>query len=186
MDENQLLIALLALLDSGIASYVANPLNTRLLPEGLTSQRAFLSRQGDTPEGPAIIVNRTLTRMIGYPRRRSRQTDSGWVKTQGQRYESTYHIEALVPQSPAEPTAMSEADVLNVARFILTCDAALVAFRSQNVGLLRVTEIRSNYIEDDKDQNEDVPFFEITFTHRIEFNAAVPLVDVFKTVFQPV
>lgn len=189
MDENQLLIVLIGMLDAGLAAYAANPYNTRALPTGITSQRAFQPRQQGAPEGPAIIVNHSGTRQIGFPKRFSKQLnppDGDWVKVQGQRYESTYHIEALIPQSPAEPNAMTESDVLNVARFILQSDEAVAVLTPQNIGVLRVTDLRSNYIVDDKEQNENVPFFEVTFSHRIEFSAAVPLIDVFKTVFNRV
>jgi len=97
--------------------------------------------------------------------------------------ESTYHIEALVPQSPADYTGMTEADVLNVACFILQSDAAIATLASLNVGLLRVTQLRSNYIVDDKEQNENVPFFEITFSHRVEVTLTAPTIDEFNTVF---
>lgn len=181
MDESQLLVVLTGLLDAGIAAYSANPLNTRPLPDGLIVQRAFQPRQSGAPDGPAILTNFDRKKQIGFPRRFSKYdaANARWLKVQGQRQESTYHIEAMVPQSPADWQAMTEADVLDIARFILQSDETVAALSAQNIGVLRVTENLSNYIVDDKEQNENVPFFEVTFSHRIEFSATTPTIDEF-------
>jgi hypothetical protein len=185
MDESQLLIQLVTLLDTGIAAYIANPYNTRPVPAGLTSARAFQPRQQGAELTPTIYVNWAGSVPRGYPKRQSKyDADTGlMMHIQGQRMESTYHIEALIPQSPADPDAMTESDVLDVARFILQNDATIETLRPLNVGLLRVTQINSQYIVDDREQNENVPFFEIVFSHRKEVTLTAPTIDTFNTVF---
>lgn len=189
MDESQLVIVLIGLLDAGIAAFNANPFNAaRPLPAGLESVRAFQPRQQGAEIVPTIYVNHAGTKPIGFPKRTAKWDTSTleMVNTQGNRYESTYHIEALIPQSPADPTAMTESDVLNIARFILQSDSTLATLVPQNIGVLRVTELQANWIVDDKGQNENVPFFEVTFSHRLEFSSTVPTIDVFETVFNRV
>lgn len=183
MDESQLLVVLVGLLDTGIAAYNANTYNTRKLPAGLEAVRAFQPRQQGAQITPTIYVNQQETKPVGYPKRQSKwdEADGLMLSVQGQRLESTYHIEALVPQSPTDYTAMTEVDVLNIARFILQSDETIAVLTPQNVGLLRVTRIGSQYIDDDKDQNENVPFFEITFSHRIDVTTTAPTIDEFQT-----
>lgn len=188
MDESQLLVVLVGMLDAGIAAYNANPLNTRVLPAGLIATRGLQPRQQGAPDVPAIVVNFSHKKQIGFPRRKTQYdaVSQQAINVQGQRHESTYHVEAFVPQSPADWQAMSEADVLNIARFIMQSDEAVAALAAQNIGVLRVTDIQSNYIVDDKEQNENVPFFELTFSHRLELSATAPIVSEFANVFNQV
>lgn len=185
MDEAELLVQLVSLLDTGFASYNANPFNAKPLPDGITSAKAFQPRQQGAQITPTVYVNLTDPKPVGFPKRESKwDADTGlMMHVQGQRMESTYHIEALVPQSPADYTGMTEADVLNVARFILQSDETIATLTPLNVGLLRVSGMRSQYIDDDKEQNENVPFFEITFSHRVEVTLTAPTIDQFNTVF---
>jgi hypothetical protein len=185
MDEAQLLVQIIGMLDAGFAAYNANPYNTKPLPAGIEAVKAFQPRQQGAQITPTVYVNLEDPKRIGFPKRESKWDAQSqlMMHVQGQRMESTYHIEALVPQSPADYTGMTEADVLNVACFILQSDAAIATLASLNVGLLRVTQLRSNYIVDDKEQNENVPFFEITFSHRVEVTLTAPTIDEFNTVF---
>jgi len=185
-DQSQLLIQLISLLDNGFASYTANPYNaSRPLPDGLTSARAFQPRQQGANVTATVYVNALDPRPVGFTKRVDKwdAVNNVMLHTESQRFESTYHIEALVPQSPAAPTAMTEIDVLNVARFILQSSATIETLRPLNVGVMRVGQLRSSYIDDDKEQNENVPFFEIVFTHRTGVTQATPIIDQFDTVF---
>ena len=182
MDESKLLLLIISLLDAGIAAYAGGPTP---LPVGLTAQRAFQPRQQGAPVNPAIVVNHTGSVLRGNARRTSvwDASSSSFVYTYSQRMESTYHFEAIVPQSPEDYTAMTEADVLNVARFIVQNDTAISTLLAApgRVSLLRVTKMDSNYIEDDKDQNENVPFFEVTFQYRWSVVSSAPTVESFTT-----
>ena len=185
MDDAALLILLISCLDAGIAQYNGYGDAVPQLPAGTIAQKAFQSRQEGAPDAPAIIVN--LSRLVprGYPRKRNNWNLSTGVmtRTHGQRMEATFHVEALVPQSPATPAAMTEAGVLNVARYILQNDATIATLLAQGVRLFRIDKMDSNYIKDDKDQNENVPFFEITFTYRTAIVESTPFVDNFNPVF---
>lgn len=186
MSDAQLLVQLVSLLDTGFAAYTANPYNaSRPLPADIEAVRAYQSRQQGANETATVYLSLAGTKPVGTPKRASViDPDSGAVlHVQGQRMESTYHIEALVPQSPATPDAMTEMDVLNVARFILQSTETIATLTPLNVGLLRVSDMPTLYIDDDKEQHEDVPFFEITFSHRMAISTTVPTIDAFKTVF---
>jgi hypothetical protein len=184
MDDATLLIQLISCLDAGIAEY--NTLEgVPALPAGTISQKAFQPRQEGAPTAPAIIVN--LARLVprGFPKKKNtwNTTTSVMTRTHGQRMEATFHVEALVPQSPATPEAMTAAGVLNVARYILQNDATMATLAAQDVWLLRIDKMDSNYIEDDANQNENVPFFEITFVYRSAITVGTPFVDKFNPVF---
>jgi hypothetical protein len=188
MDEAQLLILIMACLDAGIAAWNANPYASTPLPADLAAQRGNQPRQEGAPSTPAIIVVHTGNVPRGFPYRKGYwdNTAQAMKYIHGQRMESTYHVEALVPQSPATPSAMTEADVLNVARYILQNDATIQTLLAQGVFLLRVNSMQSNWIEDDKDQNENVPFFEVTFVYRWTQTVGVPVITDVNLVFDRV
>lgn len=186
MSGADLLIQLVSLLDAGFAAYTANPYNaSRPLPSGIEAVQAFQARQQGAQITATVYVNETRARPVGTPKRLSTwdQTNAIMLSVQGQRMETTYHIEALVPQSPAAPDALTETDVLNVARFILQSDETIAALTALNVGLLRVADMPAYYVDDDQEQHENVPFFEITFSHRMAISTTAPTVETFETVF---
>jgi hypothetical protein len=188
-NEAGLNIILTGLLDAGFAAYTANPFNAaNPLPADITTVRAFQNRQQGANITATVYFEPQDPKPVGYTGRKSNydQTSGQMISVEGNRYETTYHIEALVPQSPADINAMTESDVLDIARFILQSEGSIATLAAQNIGVLRVTGLQSNYIVDDKGQNENVPFFEVTFSYRRELSTTVPMVEAFDTVFNRV
>jgi hypothetical protein len=182
-DLNKLLVSLL---DAGFAAYTANPYNGgRPLPANIEAVSGMQPRQQGANIDATVYVQLGPQRPIGFPKRTlTWDADNElMMHVQGQRMETTYHIEAWVPQSPATPDAMTEMDVLNIARFILTSDETIATLQPLNVGLLRVLNMPSLFIDDDREQHENVPFFEITFSHRMAITQTAPVVEEFQTVF---
>lgn len=166
MLETQLQKLLISTIRAGISAWPGVA-----LPANLSVEQAFQPRQQGVPINPCVTIFHVgPARNVGYPK---------WInyidpdtqlpmRMQRQRIESTYRIGALVPQSPATPNALTEVDVLNIVSTIMQSTDVLVALNAQDVGVLRIQQVDSNYFTDDKSQNENNPIFVIILTHKNE------------------
>lgn len=91
---------------------------------------------------------------------------SRMVHVETQVYESTFQISALAIQNPRTPSAPTASDILNSIAYILQSDTTIETFESQNVGILRVMDIRNPYFMDDKNRYEASPSFDFILTHK--------------------
>lgn len=80
-----------------------------------------------------------------------------------QKYETTFQFMALAPQGP--DSLITESDILNLVAGIIASDANLSALWAAGVGILRVTDVRNPYFQDDRDRYAASPSFDIVFTH---------------------
>lgn len=83
-----------------------------------------------------------------------------------QQYETTFQISALAIQNPKTPSAPTASDILNLIAYILQSSTIVAAFEAQDVGILRVTDVRNPYFQDDKGRNEASPSFDFVLTHK--------------------
>lgn len=129
-----------------------------------------LTTQG-RPSGPAVLFQK-----VGGDRR------YGWVKREDvpdpdeptqmihretQFYESTYQFEAVGP--PAQPgvtlPTATPSDLVNLTAGIVQSDAFMAALRLAGLAVLRVTQVRNPFMQNDRDQFEAVPSFDLVVTH---------------------
>lgn len=104
---------------------------------------------------------------------------SSMVHTETQNYETTFQLSALATQNPATPSQYTASDLVNLCAYILQSNTAIATFEAQNVGILRVTEVRNPYFMDDRDQWEASPSFDFTLTHQQAITTSTPIVSDF-------
>jgi hypothetical protein len=161
MLEFQLNPLLRSLINDGIASWTGTP-----LPAGIVVQKAFQPRQAGVPIAPTITVHNKGTLPRGFPKFENfTDPDTQLLMIrERQRKESTYGVGALVLQNPLLTNQLTEVDVLEIVRFILQGQKTLDVLNPMDVGVLRITQVVSNYFIDDRGQNENNPTFDIIFT----------------------
>lgn len=99
------------------------------------------------------------------------------VHTEKQKYETTFQISTLYQATPTNITAITAGDLANIAAAILQSDATITAFRVKNVGVLRITEVRNQIFENDKDQFESSASFDVTLTHDVVDVTTTPTIE---------
>lgn len=140
--------------------------------------RAYQPRQTATPSGPVVLFHRKDTPPFGWPARKDQWNDTT------QQFDSVtrtpkltvYQIAALVPQSPADDTQLSEADIVTMARDTLQHESAINAFIAAQIGILQPGQIYQTYFVDDKNQFEAHPAFDIILRHVDEFTVQTPAI----------
>lgn len=87
------------------------------------------------------------------------------VHSEAQWYETTLQFSVLATQNPATPNQYTASDILNLIASILQSDATIAALEAQDVGVLRIKDIRNPYFLDDRSQFEANPSMDVIFTH---------------------
>jgi hypothetical protein len=142
--------------------------------------RNYQQRQQGLDTAAIVYFHKIGDRRHGHVKRKDVLAVDAFTHTELQVYESTYQISAWVPQDPAQATALTESDVLNVVSSIMQSDSIMAAFRTAGVGILRVTDVRNPYIVDDRDRFEAVPTFDIVLTHSRQSVSTVPAVSTYE------
>ena len=134
------------------------------------------------PSNPTVFFFKVTDHRYGWVGR-----DSVWnpntevmESTETQDYETTFQVNALVPQSPGVDSGLTASDVVNSVAAILQSESTLAVFKNNDIGILRITDVRNPYFSDDKDRWEADPSFDFVVTHKQIRTVPVPVVDTFK------
>jgi hypothetical protein len=139
------------------------------------------SRQQGVPSGPAIFFFHVDTLDVGWPKKFNvwNPTTSVFDVTKTQRRESRWQIGSLAPQTPST-TAMTSADYALAVKSILSDDVAINTFAASGVGIQHTTLARSVWFQDDKNQNEENPSFDVILSHQEVVVSHVSKIDIFN------
>lgn len=173
------------------ALFVTNVLPAIQATSGLSGvklARNFQSRQQGASNSPYVYFLKLSDKRYGHVYRKDEfdVLSGDFTHTEIQVYESIYQFSAWVPQNPENTTALTESDILNTVSGIMQSDAIIAAFRAQDVGILRVTDVRNPYIVDERDLYEAVPSFDVTLTHKRTNVSTIPAVVTYESNFRRV
>ena len=140
--------------------------------------RNFQPTQQGAATGPYVYFFKIGDHRYGHTKRADVWDDTAqtFTHTESQRYETTYQFSAWIPQNPKDVTSLTESDILNIFSGIMQSDAIISAFQAQEVGIIRVTDVRNPYIVDERDRFEAVPTFDIVLTHERKTVSTIPAV----------
>lgn len=156
--------------------------------EGLSSikmARAFQPRQHGASTEPYVYFHKVGDHRHGHPSRKDvwNAGRGAFDHVETEQYETTIQFSAWIPQAGTDPDELTESDILNAVSGIIQSDEILTAFRAQGVGVLRVTDVRSQAIVDERDQFATVPTFDVTLTHLRTRVSTIPAVATIEANF---
>jgi len=130
-------------------------------------------------DGPAVLLYHIGDRRYGWTKRQDTPDlidPLVMVHTETQFYETRIQVGALGPQPSATqvPPTTTASDLVNTAAGILQSDAAIAALRVSGLAVLRVTDVRAPYMQNDRDQYEAVPSFDLVVTHEQVMVSTLP------------
>lgn len=170
MTDNQLIQVIISILEKGLIQY--NQVDT-------------LVRQAFQPTKQGVYTQNTLffykvgDIRYGFLKRSDIYDEATdlFIHTETQKYESTFQINALAIQNPANINNPTASDLVNLASGIMQSDYARGVLKASNIGIIRVTDIRNPYFADDKDRFEASPSFDFTLTYDRVLTSATPAVN---------
>ena len=159
-----------------------------VLVDGLTSRGITANvKQSNQPRQQGIPTTATVfffhvgTINVGYPEKKDvwNSGNDNFDHTETQNRESRWQINALAPQLPSSTTAMTAADYALAAAAIMQSDSTIVALKNAGVGVQHITNVRSVWFQDEKQQNEENPTFDVILSHQDISTISTPVVRVF-------
>jgi hypothetical protein len=133
-------------------------------------QQAYQPVQTGTPIAPLCTFFKVIDHRYGHPYKIS-YYDSDLMHMrhkERQVYESTWQIGALSIQDPTNEDSITAMDIINTAAEILQSDATINDLKTSDVGILRISEIRNVFHQDDMRQYESEPSFDVILRHAQE------------------
>lgn len=85
--------------------------------------------------------------------------------TEIQKYETSYQVDALVIQDPADVNSKTASDYINLAAAIMQAQTTVDKLTAAGIGILRVMEVRNPQFQDDRGRFEQGPSFDFTILH---------------------
>lgn len=139
--------------------------------------------QQGTPSGPSVLFQKLFDAPYGWPKEKLTYNQAtpqnpvdSFTDASIQEYQTTFQISSLVIQHPDDTALPTASDVANMMKQYMNARHTISEFMALGVGILRVTQVRNEYFEDDRHRNEAHPTFDIVFTHRRQVDFSVPAV----------
>lgn len=170
MKDNQLMALLVATIGAGLAA--------RGLPAPVL-QSYQPEQEGTEPTGPAVYLHRIGSKAYGFLGRRTvaGPAPAGQVNhRENQYWERSFQVDALAELPADDVTSPTAFDYIVATKAVLTSDAGRLALKAGGVGILRVTDVREQYIKNDRDRYQLAPSFDFTVTYQDVMESVEPAI----------
>ena len=175
--DNEVWAILVAIFSAGLAE--------RGLPA--TVLQSYQPTQQGVELTPVVVLHGIDSKRYGFPEDTSYYDEpANEVKTrQGYWLERSYQVNALAIQDPSNIAAPTAFDYIDAAAAIIQTTETQETLRGNGIGILRVQQLRTAYIVDDRGRHEQVPTFDFTLTYRQTFTKTVePIVSIEADIFE--
>lgn len=168
--------------DTQLIEIFAPIIDAQLVADGYTGVTVMQNNQ-PTQQGalltPTVYFSKIADHRYGFPRKEDVWDPDAkiMVHTEVEQYETTFQFGAMVRSDPATPNQYTAADLINEVTYILQSDSTIATLNASNVGVLRITDIRTIYYTDDRDQFQQWPTFDVIFTHAQTRISAQPVIE---------
>lgn len=159
MQDNALIALLIATIRDGLTAQGR---------AGIAVKQAYQPTQQGADSGPTVYVHKVMDKRRGSPGKSARW-DAGtlaMIQTETEVLETSYQVQALARQNPADTTAPTAADLLRMVSNVLQSDYALSRLRAADVGMLSIPSLTNTPTLNDKQVWEYAPLLEFTVTHQ--------------------
>lgn len=158
MQDNELIRLFYPLIANGLAA-AGYP--------GVTVIQANEPTQQGVPTNPLVTFTKISDHRYGFLSRKDvwNALSNTMVHSESQVYETTFQVNALVLQRPANTYRFTASDLVNAVAAIMQSDATRATLMASNVGVLRVQEVTNTYFKDDMDNFEASPSFDFVLTY---------------------
>lgn len=177
------------MLDSELIALLVSIINTGLTAQGITGitvvQKDQPTQQG-VPQSPTVFLTKMTDHRYGFLNSKTswQPLDSKEILTEKQWYESTFQVDALYVQDPAV-ASLTASDLVNIVAGIMQSAATRQTLKNNNVGILRIQDVRNPAFTDDKQRFEYIPSFDFTVTHeRITLTEINPVTEIIPGIYR--
>jgi hypothetical protein len=99
------------------------------------------------------------------------------IRTESQVYDTKFQVNAIVKQYQQDTIdTFTSSDLVNIAASIMQSANTIVTLAKDNVSLLRITNIRNMFFQDEDGQYQANPSFDLIMRHERTTQSIVPIV----------
>lgn len=142
-------------------------------------KQAFQPTQQGVNTDPTAYMFKVGDRRIGSPYRADvwNVSCSSMEHTELQKYETQFQISVLSTQDPTNTSQYTASDILNLIAYILQSSTTIAALEAQEIGILRIEQVRNPAFIDDRQRYEFHPSLDFTLTHNQAIMTTVPVLE---------
>lgn len=169
MLDNELITLFRTIITDGLTGVPVDP-----VPDIV---QAYQPTTQGTPLNSTVFFYKVSDHRYGSPKwLNTYDADSGVeIHQEIQAYETVFQFNALAIQNP-NTVSFTASDLVNLVSQILQSERSIRTLESNNVSLLRITDVRNPYFTDDFERYEASPSFDVTFTHTRTLTTTVPVI----------
>ena len=131
------------------------------------------------PDERTVYMHVIGYRRIGQRGVKQVPTLTGIQRTETQSRSTTLQFSVTQPLELDDDT-LTHGDVMNLIAASMQGEPAIEWFRQYGVSFERVTDVRQIYVNNDRDQNEENPSFDLVVKHNDIYVDAVPQITLFN------
>jgi len=137
------------------------------LPNPVKTEAGNQPRQQGQAENPMAFYNIIGTKNYGWQSRKDEfnDGDDDFDHTERQWKERTVQIGVEITENPADDTLSTATDVVNCINMGFGSEKIFLSLKSQGVGIIRITDVREPYIQDEHDRYTMQPNFDCVFSY---------------------
>lgn len=174
MNDNQIIQIFLPIINAG------------LIADGFTGvvvKQANQPTQQGTNTPPTVYFFKVANKRFGFLGQNDawNADTNTMVNTETQYIEATWQMQSLVLQNPATPNQYTASDLINDVASIMQSANTQAILNSNNIGILRITDIINPYFVDDHDNFEAAPSFDFTLVYENVRTNPDPIINNFVT-----
>lgn len=189
MKDNDLYVLLIATIEAAESGAGIPNVNAAA---GVPVYQSYQPIQQGVATGPSAFLEIVGHKRYGSPERSNiwvppdPPTPGEMVHTETQIIETTFQISALATQDPSNIVQYTAADIVLLLSYIMQSSSTIETLRAQDVGILRVMDIRNPKFLDDRDRFEASPSFDFTVTHKLIVTSEIPVLESENLVIIPI
>lgn len=168
MNDNALIKVLREILLTGL--FVNNQADVEV-------EQAYQPTQQGANSSKSVYFFKVSDNRYGFGARQYSYGTMNSTLTESQLYVTTFQIQAWVRQVPTlvvDYSLLTASDLVNLCARILLSQAALDTFDTNNIGVLRITDVRNPFFIDDRGQFESSPSFDVQLTSKTDMASQIP------------
>lgn len=141
--------------------------------------------QEGTPTMQTVFFEKLFDRPRGWPMASFEKSDAGYTESVQQLYETNFQISSLAWQDPLADKVVTASDLVNQVHMFFMLPSEILHLNVLGVSILRVSDIRNPYFENDRHQFEAHPSFDIVVTHNRTIAVDIPAITSAKGELYP-
>lgn len=165
MNDNDVWRALIAALRNGLDNQGLNAVLIKQAYQGKT----IGANSADT-----IYLHKIPGRRYGFQNTNKKTFNQGndnFDVEESWRMESTFQLTPQINVDPADESALTSYDVANICTGILKSEEARKSLRDAGISIYRITEVRSIYAKDDRDEFDQDANFDFVLSYLSSINS---------------